>query len=49
MRRHPSPLSTVLFTIRYTLTLYRPTANPKTGKESRVFWNESYAMIATVG
>lgn len=29
--------------------VYPPTINPKTGKESRVFWNESYAINSVGG
>jgi putative transposase len=28
---------------------YRPTANPKTGKDKRVFWNELYAINSVGG
>jgi len=33
----------------YLRTIYPPTINPKTGKEVRVFWNESYAINSVGG
>lgn len=33
----------------YLRTIYPPTINPKTGKETRVFWNESYAINSVGG
>lgn len=33
----------------YLRRVYQPTINIKTGKESRVFWNESYAINSVGG
>ncbi len=33
----------------YLRGVYQPTTNSKTGKESRVFWNESYAINSVGG